>query len=119
MDIKLLWIQFLTYIAAAVAGLLGGVFGHTITTQFPDMPAQLATAFTIVAAAGPGYFIHHYLDGLLNQHKIVIADQQATIQSQQATITDLQSKIAPPLQTLDPVLTATASDNTTPAPATA
>jgi len=72
MNISTLWIQVLSYIAAAVAAAIGAVLGHTLTANFPDMPSQLSAAFVTIAAVGPGYFLHHYLDGLLTAHVAAI-----------------------------------------------
>jgi hypothetical protein len=76
MNISTLWIQVISYLASALVALLGGFAGHAIATNFPDMPADLATSITGVCAFGPGYFLHHYLDGLLGNHEAQIEQLQ-------------------------------------------
>jgi hypothetical protein len=92
MNISTLWIQVITYLAAALVALLGGFAGHAIAVNFTDIPPELAASITSVCALGPGYFLHHYLDGLLKSHNSQLAALQMNADVSMAE----RSQMSPP-----------------------
>lgn len=67
--ISTLYIQILTYIATAAGAILSGF----LSSHFADIPPTVV----IGIAGGVGYFIHHYLDGLLKNTTAALSASQA------------------------------------------